>query len=54
MRSSGKGLAVLDVVALRWGVERVAAGKTVWCELGDSFEGGGAAAARSGLVHATQ
>ncbi|MEV0224165.1 ATP-binding protein [Streptomyces sp. NPDC050704] len=32
---SGRGLALLDAVALRWGVEQGAAGKTVWCELGE-------------------
>ncbi|MCX5558511.1 ATP-binding protein [Streptomyces sp. NBC_00038] len=30
---SGRGLALLDAVALRWGVEQGAAGKMVWCEL---------------------
>ncbi|MEV7341550.1 ATP-binding protein [Streptomyces sp. NPDC093544] len=30
---SGRGLALLDAVALRWGVEQGAVGKTVWCEL---------------------
>jgi hypothetical protein len=30
---SGRGLVLLDAVALRWGVEPEAAGKTVWCEL---------------------
>ncbi|MCX4454860.1 ATP-binding protein [Streptomyces sp. NBC_01340] len=33
---SGRGLALLDAVALRWGVEQGAAGKTVWCELGEA------------------
>nr|WSY54092.1 ATP-binding protein [Streptomyces sp. NBC_00886] len=32
---SGRGLALLDAMALRWGVEQEAAGKTVWCELGE-------------------
>ncbi|WP_373302246.1 ATP-binding protein [Streptomyces flaveus] len=32
---SGRGLALLDAVALRWGVERGVEGKTVWCELGE-------------------
>ncbi|WBO65635.1 ATP-binding protein [Streptomyces camelliae] len=31
----GRGLALLEAVALRWGVEQGVAGKTVWCELGD-------------------
>ncbi|MFD9304607.1 ATP-binding protein [Streptomyces sp. NPDC060048] len=30
---SGRGLALLAAVALRWGVRREGAGKTVWCEL---------------------
>jgi hypothetical protein len=30
---SGRGLALLDAVALRWGVDRSPGGKTVWCEL---------------------
>ncbi|MFK4099674.1 ATP-binding protein [Streptomyces sp. NPDC019531] len=30
---SGRGLALLDAVALRWGVEQWAETKTVWCEL---------------------
>ncbi|MEU9876526.1 ATP-binding protein [Streptomyces phaeochromogenes] len=30
---SGRGLALLDAVALRWGVAQGAAGKTVWCEV---------------------
>ncbi|MCX4881535.1 ATP-binding protein [Streptomyces sp. NBC_00847] len=30
---SGRGIALLDAVALRWGVEQGAVGKTVWCEL---------------------
>lgn len=30
---SGRGLALLDAVALRWGVRPWAEGKTVWCEL---------------------
>ncbi|MET7483337.1 ATP-binding protein [Streptomyces sp. NPDC005538] len=30
---SGRGLALLDAVALRWGVEQGVSGKTVWCEV---------------------
>ena len=30
---SGRGLALLDAMALRWGVVQGVAGKTVWCEL---------------------
>ncbi|MGX5183816.1 ATP-binding protein [Streptomyces avermitilis] len=29
----GRGLVLLDAMALRWGVEQGATGKTVWCEL---------------------
>ncbi|MFE6481719.1 ATP-binding protein [Streptomyces sp. NPDC057757] len=32
---SGRGPALLDAVAPRWGVDQGAAGKTVWCELGE-------------------
>ena len=31
---SGRGLALLDALARRWGVEQGADRKTVWCELG--------------------
>ncbi|WP_369271713.1 ATP-binding protein [Streptomyces sp. R11] len=31
---SGRGLALLDAVALRWGVVQGESGKTVWCEVG--------------------
>ncbi|MFG2127995.1 ATP-binding protein [Streptomyces sp. NPDC048751] len=30
---SGRGLALLDTLARRWGVDQGADGKTVWCEL---------------------
>ncbi|MFD5323784.1 ATP-binding protein [Streptomyces sp. NPDC127092] len=30
---SGRGLALVEAVALRWGVEQGPYGKTVWCEL---------------------
>ncbi|MFF4469412.1 ATP-binding protein [Streptomyces sp. NPDC001599] len=30
---SGRGLTLLDALALRWGVERCGDRKTVWCEL---------------------
>jgi hypothetical protein len=30
---TGRGLLLLDAVALRWGMERAPAGKTIWCEL---------------------
>ncbi|MFG3202736.1 ATP-binding protein [Streptomyces sp. NPDC048192] len=32
---TGRGLALLDAVALRWSVPRGVEGKTVWCELRD-------------------
>ncbi|CAL9453476.1 ATP-binding protein [Streptomyces sp. Tu 3180] len=31
---SGRGLALLDALAVRWGVAQGPGGKTVWCELG--------------------
>ncbi|MVO85878.1 ATP-binding protein [Streptomyces sp. p1417] len=30
---AGRGLALVDAVSLRWGVEQGADSKTVWCEL---------------------
>ncbi|MGG2466023.1 ATP-binding protein [Streptomyces sp. RGM 3693] len=30
----GRGIALLDAVALRWGVRQEEASKTVWCEVG--------------------
>ncbi|WSL44492.1 ATP-binding protein [Streptomyces sp. NBC_01268] len=30
---SGRGLGIVEAVALRWGVEQGPYGKTVWCEL---------------------
>ncbi|MEU1850456.1 ATP-binding protein [Streptomyces sp. NPDC019990] len=30
---TGRGMALLDSVSLRWGAERGESGKTVWCEL---------------------
>lgn len=33
---SGRGLALLDALALDWGVELGATDKTVWCELGEA------------------
>ncbi|KUN07135.1 hypothetical protein AQI95_11305 [Streptomyces yokosukanensis] len=32
----GRGLALLDAVALRWSVEQGVEGKTVWCELAEA------------------
>ncbi|MEU6993323.1 ATP-binding protein [Streptomyces sp. NPDC046465] len=32
---TGRGLALLDAVSLRWGIEQEADRKTVWCELGE-------------------
>jgi len=32
---TGRGLALLDAVSLRWGVEQGTDTKTVWCELGE-------------------
>jgi anti-sigma regulatory factor (Ser/Thr protein kinase) len=33
---AGRGLALLDAVALRWGVEQEVASKTVWCDVGEA------------------
>ncbi|MGD3106658.1 ATP-binding protein [Streptomyces sp. YGL11-2] len=30
---NGRGIALLDAVALRWGVRQGSVGKTVWCEV---------------------
>ncbi|XNR95175.1 ATP-binding protein [Streptomyces sp. R-74717] len=30
---SGRGVSLVDALALRWGVEQGPYGKTVWCEL---------------------
>ncbi|MEV6080424.1 ATP-binding protein [Streptomyces sp. NPDC052069] len=38
---SGRGLTLVDALALRWGVERRPYGKTVWCELGAPARWGG-------------
>ncbi|MEU6535223.1 ATP-binding protein [Streptomyces sp. NPDC047000] len=40
---SGRGLALLDALALRWGVHQGPGRKTVWCELGVPAEAGGTA-----------
>ncbi|MGX9889991.1 ATP-binding protein [Streptomyces sp. NPDC002276] len=32
---SGRGLMLLDAVAVRWGVEQGVSGKVVWCEVRD-------------------
>ncbi|WP_344530455.1 ATP-binding protein [Streptomyces albiaxialis] len=32
---SGRGIALVDALAARWGVERHACAKTVWCELAE-------------------
>ncbi|MEV0118049.1 ATP-binding protein [Streptomyces sp. NPDC050844] len=32
---AGRGLALLEAVSLRWGVEQGPDSKTVWCELGE-------------------
>lgn len=36
----GRGLALLDAVALRWGVDQGPADKTVWCELAEGLPDG--------------
>jgi hypothetical protein len=45
---SGRGLAVLDALALRWGVVRAAGHKTVWCEVDGEGEAGQASRAPAG------
>lgn len=40
----GRGMALLDALAQRWGVEQGADRKTVWCELGGPVERGSPAA----------
>ncbi|MGW3451244.1 ATP-binding protein [Streptomyces sp. NPDC001076] len=47
---SGRGLALLDALVQRWGVELGPAGKTVWCELAEEAERGAPEAARRGMV----
>lgn len=37
---SGRGLALLEAVSTRWGVEQGPGGKTVWCELPGSRPAG--------------
>jgi hypothetical protein len=37
---SGRGLALLDALTLRWGVGQGPGGKTVWCELASWRSGG--------------
>ncbi|MEU9880181.1 ATP-binding protein [Streptomyces phaeochromogenes] len=42
---TGRGLLLLDAVALRWGVDQGPGGKTVWCELQeDASDGTGGSA----------
>ncbi|MFD7691373.1 ATP-binding protein [Streptomyces sp. NPDC059781] len=43
---SGRGLALLDALALRWGVTHGSGGKTVWCEIGAEPGGGSAVPGR--------
>ncbi|GAA2493021.1 SpoIIE family protein phosphatase [Streptomyces gobitricini] len=38
--TSGRGLLLLDALALRWGVEPRGEGKAVWCEIGPSSRSG--------------
>ncbi|MGM1076061.1 ATP-binding protein [Streptomyces sp. H28] len=46
---SGRGLVLLDALAVRWGVDRGPGCKTVWCELfAEDAEDGGTTAERSG------
>lgn len=45
---SGRGLALLDAVALRWGVLQGVRTKTVWCELDPGHSGAGRVAVITG------
>ncbi|MER6384313.1 ATP-binding protein [Streptomyces sp. NPDC001250] len=45
---SGRGLLLVDAVAVRWGVEHCPGGKTVWCELPGENAGGISVSGRSG------
>ncbi|MBT2468027.1 ATP-binding protein [Streptomyces sp. ISL-66] len=47
---SGRGLALLDALALRWGVEQGPGTKTVWCELGPGLEPGHSRDGRVALI----
>ncbi|MFF5155044.1 ATP-binding protein [Streptomyces sp. NPDC000348] len=46
---SGRGLALLDALAWRWGVTQGPESKTVWCELAAGTQGGGAAPDRGAV-----
>ncbi|MEU8460772.1 ATP-binding protein [Streptomyces sp. NPDC029003] len=48
---SGRGLALLAAVALRWGVDRRPGGKTVWCELAGAAGAGPSPAPRGEQRH---
>ncbi|MFE6691392.1 ATP-binding protein [Streptomyces sp. NPDC057743] len=41
---NGRGIALLDAVALRWGVRQEGASKTVWCEVAGESAGKSATA----------
>lgn len=45
---TGRGLALLDALASRWGVAHGPGGKTVWCELGAGPDGGAEPVASAG------
>ncbi|WP_326624706.1 MULTISPECIES: SpoIIE family protein phosphatase [unclassified Streptomyces] len=44
--TSGRGLLLLDAIAIRWGVESRGEGKAVWCEIGPSAPSASAARIR--------
>lgn len=46
---SGRGLALLDALAVRWGVAQGPGHKTVWCELGPWSSEGGAVPGRGAV-----
>ena len=56
-QESGRGLALLDALTDRWGVDQGPDRKTVWCELsenaGGDLAGGGAVSGAAPTVHAT-
>jgi anti-sigma regulatory factor (Ser/Thr protein kinase) len=49
---SGRGLALVDVVAERWGVDLGADRKTVWCELATGLSGPGGHSGGTGVARA--
>lgn len=46
---SGRGLALIDALTLRWGVAQRPGHRTVWCELGAGPSEGGAVPGRGAV-----